>query len=654
MKNQKTISSYDYDLKRVDKVSLIITWVLVALIIGQAFLQDVASGPLNAIKALPVGILVTVVYFLKINRFAKSLLFGLIPALAVCAAMMLDVFSLDKHYMVFAATALIALYFNRKLLIVYGSVVNAALIAMYILSPAQLLGEPSTIPVFLSIFILFNGQIVILFFLTKWGSGILNSAAKNNAEVKELLRKLQLSSQSEKKQAEYQQACVSKLLDNLKCIADGVLDCDLTLDDCDADTSELYDLHASINDSLKKSIEAIKQMAFDISVLSSAAQQGQLGQRVEVEHYLGEYKRIVTGMNDALNAIQKPIDDVSAIMAQISAGSLDGSISTEYQGDYAALIADVNDTTAGLKEIITEISSALTSMANGDLDVSLSADYKGDFLKIKKSLNYIIDSFNSVLNDIGSTSRQVAMGTKQFSSGAQVLSQGASEQASAIEELTSSITEIADQTRQNAVHASEANDLAVSVNAAAVRGNAHMQEMLRSMSSISDSSRDISRIIKVIDDIAFQTNILALNAAVEAARAGVHGKGFAVVAEEVRNLASKSAEAARETAALIEGSMKGVEGGLKIAQSTAGAFQDIIAGAEKTAVLVAGIAVSSDQQAIGIAQVSKGVEQVAAVVQSNSAMAQQSASTSEQLSSQADFLEEMSNRFELKKELCRQ
>lgn len=648
MDNTKTANTFEYDLKRVDKVSLVITWVIVALVIGQAFLQDPASGPENAMKAFPVGILATAVYFIRMNRFAKSLLFGLIPAVSICLAMALDVFNLDKHYMLFASTTLIALYFDKKLLVYYGAIVDAMLVALYILAPSSLLGPLTTIPVILSVLMLFNAQIVILFFLTKWGRGILENAVQNNSEVNSLLQKLQATSVIEKKQSEYQKACVNKLLDNLKCIANGILDCDLALDDFDSDTAEMYNLHTSINESLKKSTDALRQMAFDVSVLSEAAQKGDLDRRAEVEQYLGEYRKIVTGMNDALGSIQQPINDVSALMAQIAEGKLEGSINKEYCGYYNVLIANVNATAASLKTIISDISSVLTRMADGDLNVGVSADYKGGFSQIKSSLNYIIEAFNKMLHEIGDTSSQVAMGTRQFSNGAQALSQGATEQAGAVEELTVSITEIAEQTHRNAQDASQANELAVSVKNAAGLGSSHLQEMLRSMNALSDSSRDISRIIKVIDDIAFQTNILALNAAVEAARAGVHGKGFAVVAEEVRNLASKSAKAAKETAVLIESSIKGVESGLKIAQNTAGAFKDIMDGAEKTAELVANIAEASGLQAKGIGDVSQGIEQVSAVVMNNSATAQQNAATSEELSNQADFLEKLSNRFVLK------
>jgi methyl-accepting chemotaxis protein len=211
------------------------------------------------------------------------------------------------------------------------------------------------------------------------------------------------------------------------------------------------------------------------------------------------------------------------------------------------------------------------------------------------------------------------------------------------------VEEISSQTDINAKNASQANDLAVNAKSYAVQGNSQMKEMLKAMDEINEASANISKVIKVIDDIAFQTNILALNAAVEAARAGQHGKGFAVVAEEVRNLAARSANAAKETTEMIEGSIKKAEGGTKIAKETAEALQKIVTEIEKVAALVNDIAVASNEQAMGISQVNQGIMQVSQVVQSNSATSEEGAAASEELSSQAILLKDMVSRYKLKR-----
>ncbi|KGK88691.1 chemotaxis protein [Desulfosporosinus sp. HMP52] len=289
------------------------------------------------------------------------------------------------------------------------------------------------------------------------------------------------------------------------------------------------------------------------------------------------------------------------------------------------------------------------SLAEGDLNVSINVTTKDEVGMLMNSLSNLIVSLNEVMGEINNASSQVASGSRQVSASAQALSQGSTEQASSIEQLTASMEEISTQTRLNATNASQANELALSAQEEAVKGNEQMKGMLKAMDDINESSGNISKIIKVIDEIAFQTNILALNAAVEAARAGQHGKGFAVVAEEVRNLAARSANAAKETTALIEGSIKKVEGGTKIAKDTATALNQIVEGVTKAANLVGEIATASNEQALGINQVNQGIMQVSDVVQTNSATSEESAAASEELSSQAELLREQVNKFKLKK-----
>lgn len=310
-------------------------------------------------------------------------------------------------------------------------------------------------------------------------------------------------------------------------------------------------------------------------------------------------------------------------------------------------IGDLMQSFGKMVENIREQALAAEKIAAGDLTVKVKVKSENDLLG--KKLSEMIETNNEILSNISSASDQVAAGARQVSSSSQMLSQGSTEQASSIEEITSSMNQVASQTKQNAANANQASQLALNAKENAEQGNGQMQGMVKAMAEINDSSTNISKIIKVIDEIAFQTNILALNAAVEAARAGQHGKGFAVVAEEVRNLAARSANAAKETTEMIENSIKKVETGTQIANNTAEALNKIVEGVTAATELVQNIAEASNEQASGIAQINQAIAQVAQVVQTNSATAEESASASEELSSQAELLKSAVSRFRLSK-----
>ncbi|MCL2080153.1 MAG: methyl-accepting chemotaxis protein [Oscillospiraceae bacterium] len=349
--------------------------------------------------------------------------------------------------------------------------------------------------------------------------------------------------------------------------------------------------------------------------------------------------------------ISNPLKALSAFM--IKAGTTgDITLSATDEATISAFatakdeVGQTISAAAAFVKHVQEISDELETVAHGDLtsEIHLLSDVD----VMGKSLRQMIASLNDMFANINTSTQQVSTGAKQVADGAQSLAQGSTEQAASVQELSASISEIAESTKSNADTATKAARLSGTIKENAEKGSHQMDEMITAVKDINDASQSISKIIKTIDDIAFQTNILALNAAVEAARAGQHGKGFAVVAEEVRNLASKSAEAAKDTGNMIQNSMEKAELGSQIAGETATSLKEIVTGISESTEMIQEIAKSSEEQSLGISHINTGIDQVAQVVQQNSATAQQSAAASQQMSSQSTMLEELISQFKLK------
>ncbi len=348
--------------------------------------------------------------------------------------------------------------------------------------------------------------------------------------------------------------------------------------------------------------------------------------------------------------ISKPVGELAEAAQKMAEGDLSVELNYRSRDEIGMLAAAFSQTIAKLKAYIIDIRTSLAQLAQGDLNVTLSEEFKGDFAELETSINGIVRSLNNTLTQIRYASEQVSTSSAQVSDGAQELAQGATEQASSVEELTATIEEVSSHVKDNATHAIDASKHVTHVSEEIEASNRHMDEMMTAMTQISQSSGEISKIIKTIEDIAFQTNILALNAAVEAARAGEAGKGFAVVADEVRNLASKSAAAAKDTTELIENSINQVENGTKIADETAQSLLQVVESAKVVSSTVEKISQVTIRQSKAIGQITLGLEQISSVVQNNSATAEESAAASEELSGQAQVLETLVEKFKLKAE----
>lgn len=347
-------------------------------------------------------------------------------------------------------------------------------------------------------------------------------------------------------------------------------------------------------------------------------------------------------------SILTPINEIVDVYEELSKGNVQVKVTYQSKDELGKMADSIRKTNALHASYIKDITEKISLMAQGDMRIDMDLDYVGDFAEIKKAIENTVSSLNHTLLTINTAAEQVSIGASQVSSGAQALAAGSTEQATSVEELSVAVTKVAEQAEANSENVRIATQYVEEAGQGVETGNEYMGQLTQAMTEINDASGQIANITKVIEDIAFQTNILALNAAIEAARAGNAGKGFAVVADEVRNLAAKSAEAAKQTADLIQASVVTVSKGTQLTTETAQILSDI---QEKTKLVIEKIINIDDasaEQAAAIEQIKQGLNQVSSVVQTNAATAEENSATSEEMSSQAATLHEEVGKFKLK------
>jgi methyl-accepting chemotaxis protein len=376
-------------------------------------------------------------------------------------------------------------------------------------------------------------------------------------------------------------------------------------DEVGALASSMNGITTQVNETVglfRQAMATLRTVIQESNGLIEAARRGNLNERCKTDRFQGGYRDLLTGFNETLDAMAAPVDEASAVLDRVS---------------------------------------------KRDLTARMRGDYKGDFAKIKEALNTTVKNLDEALAQVAGGAEQVASAAAQINGGSQALAQGASEQASSLEEVSSSLQEMSSMTKQNAGNAREAKSLSEGTRASTTKGVESMKRLSEAMDRIKDSSAETAKIVKTIDEIAFQTNLLALNAAVEAARAGDAGKGFAVVAEEVRNLAMRSAEAAKTTANLIEESVHNAEGGVAINDEVIRNLQEINDQVHKVSEVMSEIAAASEQQSQGVDQINVAIEQMNQVTQQTAANSEESASAAEELSGQAQEMLQMAGSFHL-------
>ncbi|QFY45217.1 HAMP domain-containing protein [Candidatus Methylospira mobilis] len=440
------------------------------------------------------------------------------------------------------------------------------------------------------------------------------------------------------------------------------------------------------------SIQAtLKTLTSDAVGLSRTAVEGRLTVRADADKHQGDYRKIVQGINDTLDAVIGPlntaadyinriahgdippritenykgdfnalkeninraIDNINALVADaalLAQAAVDGKLSARvdagrHQGDYRKIVQGVNDTLSALVEPIEQVVRVLAALANADLSDKITQNYRGAFAKLRDDVNTTVDNLAHNVISIKQVTANIHTAAKEIALGNSDLSQRTEQQAASLQETAASMEQLSTTVRQNAEHARDANQLAQTASDVAQKGGEVVQQVVGTMRDINESSRKIVDIISVIDGIAFQTNILALNAAVEAARAGEQGRGFAVVASEVRSLAQRSANAAKEIKTLIGDSVERVEAGSMLVSEAGRTMENVVASVRNVTGIIGNIAAASQEQSNGIEQVNSAISHMDQTTQQNAALVEQAAAAASMMDDQAEQLEQLMARF---------
>ncbi|MBK8573896.1 MAG: MCP four helix bundle domain-containing protein [Holophagaceae bacterium] len=399
-----------------------------------------------------------------------------------------------------------------------------------------------------------------------------------------------------------------------------------------------------INETIEQVRTNLKALIADAEMLSKAAVDGRLGTRADATKHFGDFRKIVQGVNDTLDAVIGPLNVAAGYIDRIGKGEVPEKITDSYNGDFNTIKNNINSCVDGLQGLV-EANNVIQLMAQNDFTSAIKGNYQGVFAELGKAINETIVQMREALIQVQEGAVSIASASGEIAMGNQDLSSRTEEQAANLEETASGLEQITSNVNLTADNAQSASQEAVKARQVAQDGGTAVAQVIAAMESINESSAKINEIIGVVDEIAFQTNLLALNAAVEAARAGEQGRGFAVVAAEVRNLAKRSADAAKEIKVLIRESVAKSVDGSKVAAHAGETIQEVVANVQRVTSLVGEIANATQEQSTGLIELNKAVVQMDEVTQQNAALVEEAAAAAETLDSQAHTLAEVVSRF---------